>query len=715
LDIDCVKLSLRFTLLTTFALLVGTTVLVVGVISYRHARFTANNLARQLLDQTMSRIASQIENLLGQATKLNVLTEQRLKSGQLRADDLVGFVRYALNAMVLCDQMSGFFIGLESTGESVGVSNLSDKPSIWRSKQNPLSGAYEVREYWPVDYPQHPFAFNPEKSSPDIRTRPWFVRAKDARRSVWTDVSMFLGVEGVNDVLGLSYATPIYGGPGELLAVLDSDFELQQLCRFLGTLKLGRRGFAFVIGRQADGTRRVIAHPELQLLVRRKPGGEATVSELSSPEEFPDPRVSAFTYQMKPRLNVGGDFARSSTRFLVNGEAYLGAIQTLDADSRPPWVICAAIPEHEVLADVERSIRDTLLIGVGILAGALLISRYVSGQVSRPLERLAQEANAIRRLQFGAQPVVHSIVREVDHLGVAIEDMKVGLRSFRKYIPSDLFRSFLSSGREAVFGGARRTVTIFFSDIVNFTAIAEDQKAEQLVDLLREYFNTVCKEIEATDGTVDKYIGDAVMAFWDAPAAELNHGTAACMTALRCQLALDDLNKRWMAAGKPAFRTRIGLHTGEVVVGNFGSDARLNYTIIGDAVNLSNRLEALNKIYGTDILISESTYRQASGDIVARPLAYVAVKGRRLPVLVYELLGQKTEEVGSHETIIRLCGQGLECYRRRDWSEAIAHFEEVLQHRPGDPTAMLLIQRCRSYQENPPGSDWDPVSRIEHK
>ena len=306
-------------------------------------------------------------------------------------------------------------------------------------------------------------------------------------------------------------------------------------------------------------------------------------------------------------------------------------------------------------------------------------------------------------------------MREVDHLGVAIEDMKVGLRSFRKYIPTELFRSFLSSGQEAVFGGARRTVTIFFSDVVNFTAIAEDQKAEELVDLLREYLNTVCKEIEATDGTVDKYIGDAVMAFWDAPATEQNHATAACMTALRCQSALDVLHKRWTAAGKPTFRTRIGLHTGEVIVGNFGSDARLNYTIIGDAVNLSNRLEALNKIYGTNILISESTYRHASGDLVARPLDYVAVKGRRLPVLIYELLGLKTDVIGSQETIIRLCNQGLECYRSRDWSRAITHFEEVLQHRPGDAPALLLIQRCRSYQENPPGCDWDGVSRIEHK
>ncbi len=305
-------------------------------------------------------------------------------------------------------------------------------------------------------------------------------------------------------------------------------------------------------------------------------------------------------------------------RFLADGEAYLGTFRTMDSDSSPPWVICAVIPEAEVLGEVERSIRWTFLIGLGVLAVALLVSRYISAQVSQPLERLAQEANAIQRLLFRSQPVVHSVVREVDHLAVAIEEMKAGLRSFRKYIPTELFRSFLSSGREAEFGGAARTVTIFFSDIDNFTAIAEDQEPEQIVDLLREYLNTVCKEIDATDGTVDKFIGDCVMAFWDTPATGLNHATAACRTALRCRSALGVLHESWMAAGKSPFRTRIGLHTGEVVVGNIGSDARLNYTIIGDAVNLSNRLEALNKVYGTDILISESTYQQASADIVAR-------------------------------------------------------------------------------------------------
>ncbi len=425
-----------------------------------------------------------------------------------------------------------------------------------------------------------------DKPGVDIRTRTWYVQAQAAHHPVWTDVSVFLGVEGVSDVHGVTYATPVYSDDGRLFAVLDSDFDLGGLSRFLGTLKLGRKGFAFVIGRQSDGTQEVIAHPDLQLLYRRKAGaaGEATQLERLSPQEFPDQRVSSLAARLKLSWSEVTQVARSRIRFTADGETYLATVRSLESRSRPPWLICAVIPESEVLGAVAASIRDTLLLGALALAVAALLSRYVSTQVSHPLERLEREANAIERLQFEPRPIVRSIIREVEHLGVAIEEMKVGLRSFRKYIPTELFQTFLSSGQEAVFGGARRTVTIFFCDIVNFTAIAEDLEPEQLVELLREYHSTVCREIEATLGTVDKFIGDAVMAFWDIPAAGPNHATAGCTAALRCQSALDNLNERWKAVGKPQLRARIGLHTGEVVVGNIGSDARLSYTIIGDAV-----------------------------------------------------------------------------------------------------------------------------------
>jgi adenylate cyclase len=708
-----VNFSFRITLLTILITLVAMTVFVVSVISYRLARFTANDLARQLLEQTMARVDSQIDGLLGQATRLNAAMTARMKAGLVRPDDFPGFVQNALDAMDITTELSGFFVGLESTGESVGISHLSGKPSVWQSKRRP-DGNYEYREYWPNDYPIKPFAYDPRNTTTDIRGRPFFLDAVRARRSVWTDVFWFLGIGSNKDALGLTYATPIYGAHDNLVAVIDSDFEVHQLCQFLGTLNLGHDGVAYVIGRQSDGSRKVIAHPDARLLLSPQAERDRNTRELLSPEAFPDPRVAALAQHWNASEDSDADRI-SLIRFLVNGEYHLGAVQKLDSAGSPPWYICTILPEAEVMGQVERSIRTTIWIVVGVLGGALLISLYVSSQVSRPLERLADEAKAIKKLQFLATPVAHSIVREVDNLAVSIEDMKSGLRSFRKYVPTELFRTFLASGREAEFGGERRTVTIFFSDIVNFTTIAEDQKPEQLVELLREYLNTVCKEIEATDGTVDKYIGDAVMAFWDTPTTGANHASAACVTALRSQAALDVLNTRWESEGKRPFRTRIGLHTGEVVVGNIGSDTRFNYTIIGDAVNLSNRLEGLNKVYGTDIIISESTYKQASGDIVARPLDYVAVKGRRLPVLIYELLGLSAQENATHLAIVDLSAAGLDCYRNRDWTGAIRHFEVLLRHRLDDVTARLLIERCLTFQNLPPDADWDGVSRLQHK
>jgi adenylate cyclase len=446
-------------------------------------------------------------------------------------------------------------------------------------------------------------------------------------------------VEGTRDVHGLSYVTPVYAKDGSLAAMLDADFELNDLCHFLAGLKLGKTGFAYIVEHSSTGYDHVIVHPDTRLLMHGSPAGAPGSCDLIEPNAFPDQRVSALSDHLKS-IGTPPRGVRSATfRYFADGAAYLGVAHTLDPATNPPWTIFAVLPEIEVLGEVQRCVRDTVLFGVSVFALSLVACILVAGQVSRPLEQIAESARSVQQLDFTCEPVVHSVLREVDHLAVAIEDMKLGLRSFRKYIPSGLFASFLKSRREAVFGGEHQVVSIFFSDIESFTTIAEVLPPKQIVELLREYLNTVCEVIESTGGTVDKYIGDAVMAFWQTTTGTSDHALSACIAAIRCQGALDVLNTRREAEGKPPFRTRIGLNTGEVVVGNIGSDTRFNYTIIGDAVNLSSRLERLNIVYGTRILISEVTYHHACDAILARPVDYVAVKGRRHPVLVYELVG----------------------------------------------------------------------------
>src|SRR3954452_17475534 len=229
---------------------------------------------------------------------------------------------------------------------------------------------------------------------------------------------------------------------------------------------------------------------------------------------------------------------------------------------------------------------------------------------------------------------------EIENLSNAIADMAGGLAAFRKYIPSDLVKALVSEGIEPSPGGSIRNLTVLFSDIAGFTGLSE-RLGDQIIPLLSRYLDTMSREVSGHGGTIDKFIGDAVMACWGAPAANPDHAVDACRAALACQRALrasgladDD--------GRP-LRVRVGINSGDMLVGNIGSEVRLNYTVIGDAVNIASRLESTNKVYGSTIIIGPETRRLAGKSIVVRELDRLAVYGRAGGLQIYELLGMAEE------------------------------------------------------------------------
>jgi adenylate cyclase len=292
-------------------------------------------------------------------------------------------------------------------------------------------------------------------------------------------------------------------------------------------------------------------------------------------------------------------------------------------------------------------------------------------------------------------------------------NMKVGLQSFKKFVPSQLVRQLMESGLEASASGQRREVSIFFSDVADFTTISETMKPSELASHLTEYFNEMTHIIMDNQGTVDKYIGDAIMAFWNAPLEIKDHAHAACRSALRIQDSLRALEKKWVAQEKPVFRTRIGLNTGDVVVGNMGSDQRLNYTIIGDPVNLASRLESLNKYYGSNIIISQFTYEKCSNDFEVRTLDYVLVKGKTKAVSIYELLAEKGDISTLDKEYNQYYEEAISFYLKREWAKAIEIFERLLNQKPKDGPCMMFLERCRNYVVNPPPNSW--TGEYEHK
>ncbi len=711
------KFTLRFTLTSILLALTLFTVASLAYVSYRNARFTADDMSAQILDQTSQRVDARVNSLLLAANTQGDLNRRLIESGQYDPRDFPKLARYWLAVMAAYPRLTRLSVGLEDSGEWSYVRRRPDgRVAVGELRRNPAKDKLGLKDYWPEDYPSRPFHVDPDQTDEDPRRRAWYVGAREAGRQKWSESYVLFGTEGVADMPGVSCATPFYAPDGSLRGVLTSSFDLAGLCAFLKDLPVGKSGYAFVVEFRADGVRRVIAHPNPAILLRAAPHtGAEDVRELAPPEDFADRRVGAFLARLPADLVPSEAQGTTHLTFDHDGVQYLGSYHCLTTRDTPDWLVCVVMPENDVLERVWLSNREAFLIGLAVLVAAVLVSLYVSRRVAGPLARLASETAGIGLLDLKACPVVHSPVVEVDRLAVAVEQTKTSLRSFRKYVPAELVRLLLSSGQEAVLGGENRRATIFFCDLANFTSVSEKLAPEDLVRHLADYFGAVSDGILASGGTVDKYIGDAVMAFWGAPVPTHDHATAACVTALRNQAVLGSLRERWRAEGKPLLFARIGLHTGEVLVGNIGSAARLNYTVMGDAVNLASRLEGLNKYYGTEVLISEQTYREAQAVVRARPVDWVAVKGKAEAVQVYELLGLIDEPMKDADELARLASQALALYRGRDWEGAVRLFEKMLLLRPGDGPAGLLLARCRACLDRPPGNEWDGVHRMEAK
>jgi adenylate cyclase len=382
----------------------------------------------------------------------------------------------------------------------------------------------------------------------------------------------------------------------------------------------------------------------------------------------------------------------------------------------PGWIIALVIPSDEIMGPVKRNNRQTLAIGLASFFLILIASAWISMRISKPLGEIARETEAIGQFELEAQPPGHSMFKEVDQLMVATQNMKTGLRSFQKYVPADIVRELLASGQETELGGRKETLTIFFSDIKGFTSISEILSPESLVEQMAEYLEAMSNEIrQKPPGTVDKFIGDSIMAFWGAPTPNPDHAPSACRAALLCQERLGHLREKWTQEGKPLFFQRIGIYTGEVIVGNIGSETRMNYTVIGDAANIASRLEGLNKYYDTQIIIGDSTCELVKEEFIVRPLDLVSVVGSTKGIKIYELVGEKKIPDEQKVQVAELCATGLELYLNRRWNEAMAHYKKVRELSPGDQPAIIMLERCRLYLENPPPDDWTGIHRIESK
>jgi adenylate cyclase len=282
---------------------------------------------------------------------------------------------------------------------------------------------------------------------------------------------------------------------------------------------------------------------------------------------------------------------------------------------------------------------------------------------------------------------------------------------FQHYLSHQVIDQILKDPDRLKLGGQRRQMSVFFSDVAGFTSVAESLSPEDLTELLNRYLSEMTAVIFRHGGTVDKYIGDAIVAFWNAPLDQPDHAVRACQAALDCQKRLVELRDRMRRQSGRELHMRIGINTGPMVVGNMGSSDRFDYSILGDAVNLGARLEGACKQYGIWILMGEGTYAEVRDQVEAREIDRIRVVGKREPVRIYELLARRGQLSQERRTALDRFHEGLRLYRERKWTTAIGIFKEL----PDDPVARIYVERCEQYQVSPPPEDWDGVWELTRK
>lgn len=392
-----------------------------------------------------------------------------------------------------------------------------------------------------------------------------------------------------------------------------------------------------------------------------------------------------------------------------------GYSSILNSKGKIVGVVGIDVSAEDVIKSEIRCLVIMILITLCIVILVIFIGRYFSGMITRPLMRLQDEIGMIQKFELGDVVPSDTVFIEIRNMESVVDRTKKALRSFKRYVPAELVHQIVMTKKEAVLSGDEIEATFMFTDIEGFTSISENVEIGSLVEKMGSYFEIMTTIIHKNRGTVDKYIGDAVMAFWGAPDYLEDHAYLACKSALECNEQVSRLNMLLAEEGFPLLNTRIGIHTGKAIIGNMGYSERLNYTAIGDTVNMASRLEGINKFYDTGILISDDTYKTVKDAFITRRLDRVIFKGKKAWVTVYELLGTRGETDPDMVKFADSYNKAMDLFYEREWQDAVIFFNKAEKYKPGDRASLRMINYCSYYMDNPPAGTWKGIVKLKSK
>jgi len=647
-------MSFRAILLTVVLGLILVSTLVTTAFGARGVRLAINTLLEKQIFTTLEAITSLVQEHFEPAERLLETFAHDIQSGKIPGNDPIMLAKEFARALEYEDGVTwisfgyadGSFAGgwIQNGQTAINVSNPDGSPPkewLIDSKGNlePFFG-----KNLPADF--------------DSRKRPWFQLALENTERAWT-----LPYDFATGERGITVVQAVRTEAGELIGVLTVDFVLSDVAAYLDKLTKDFRGEPMVFS--VNG----------QLLAIPK-----TMDSLPVVEKVRE-MIAA------KGLEAGIEDHATVVQLSVADDRYFVGFQATHIPGGLECVSAILLSRRLAFEGVDQIVLFTAALALTSLLLSLVAGFILAERIASPLKALSHAVARVGNFQLEPTPLPKSGINEVRVLSESVERMRTGLESFSHYVPVELVRDLVRSGGVAALGGERREISLMFCDLAGFTAYAEKNSPEAAVDTLTSYFESFGDAIEQSGGVIDKFLGDGIMALFNAPGIIPQPAAAACRAALigtasfaKCPI---------QGNGGANFVARVGLHTGEVLVGNVGTPNRFTYTAIGDAVNLCSRLEGLNKAYGTNILVSSALRQQAGEEeFLWRRLDRVSVVGRVEPLDIDELMGFRNQATQESLQIAHTYSRALEAFLARRWQDA----ESLLQQLPdGDlPTQMLL-------------------------
>ena len=587
---------------------------------------------------------------------------------RLRVNRSLAWISYS-------DLATGHFVGVWRTADNAVVLNIS-APGQGEPREQVVS----------PDGREGPYQ-RPRPKNYDPRRFDWFKKAIGARSTVWSEPYTF--VDGVQQGITASRAWRL-SDSAPAAGVFTVDFFLKDLKNLLNNVAQKIEGVSFILG----------------------PDGKLFCAS-DNPDAASLAGALAIWIRAHPRFkNINGETSSRLLPIIVGRSSYFAALARVNSPSGLKCIVAGIVPQAVIFGRIDHAVVQMGLFSLAGLVLAVLAGSFLAYRIGEPLRALGNDLAKVGQFYLESQEMPRSVLREVNQLRDGADRMKSGLRSFIKFVPDDLVRRLLSSGKEAALGGEIRRLTIFFSDIEGFTTHSEKIPPDVLVHDLASYFEVLSRRLREHSGTIDKFIGDGLLCFFNAPEEVAHHENRACRGTLK---ALQELALRQQDGRTLKFRTRVGLHSGEVLVGNIGTPERFAYTVLGDVVNVASRLENLNKVYGTQILVSTDVKEHAGDDFEWRHMDRVSVAGRTGSTDIYELIGLRNEVDLNSLRNRDLYQEALELYFARSFSDAGRIFGQLSNDCPTDKAAILMMTRCEQLYSAHVPPDWDGIYVYDRK